>query len=194
MASSPPDSRAEVEVVRKPLRARGRSSRTLDERLAMRFPRLVTAFSRLIGRLPPSSRLRQAVLVRGLELAAAAYNRGDLEAVAFAWRPDFEYRPASNLVDAGLIEPSYHGLPGYRAYVAAAAEVWGDETRFEPLEYVDLGDRLVVLAEAPLRAQASGVPLTLEFAYVTTLEEGRVVRQEEFHDHGDALAAVGLPR
>jgi ketosteroid isomerase-like protein len=194
MASSPPDSREEIQVVRKSLRARGRSSRTLDERLAVRFPRLVAALSRLIGRLPPSSRVRQAVLVRGLGLAAAAYNRGDLEAVVSAWRPDFEYRPASNLVDAGLIEPCYRGLPGYRAYVAAAAEVWGDETRFEPHEYIDLGDRLVVLAEAPLRAQASGVPLTLEFAYVTTLAGGMVVRQQEFHDHGEALEAVGLRR
>jgi ketosteroid isomerase-like protein len=180
------------EVVRRPLRTSGRSSRTLDQRLAVRFPRLAAAFLRLIGNLPPSSRLRQAALARGLELAAGAYNRLDLDAVVIGWRPDFEYYPARNLVEAGLIEPCYRGFSGYRAYVASAAEVWGDETRFEPLEYIDLGHQLVVLARAPMRAQGSGVPLTLEFAYLTTLKNGRVVRQQEFHDHAEALEAAGL--
>ena len=181
-----------IEVVRTPLRAGERSRRTLDQRLLLRFPRLAATLNRLVGRLPPGSRLRQAMLVRGLRLAAEAYNRLDLDAVVIGWRSDFEYYPARNLVDAGLSEPCYRGLSGYRAYVAASAEIWGDETRFDPTEVIDLGDRVVVLANAPLRAQASGVPLTLEFAYVATLEDGRVTRQQEFHDHQEALEAVGL--
>jgi ketosteroid isomerase-like protein len=185
-------SRESLEAVRTPLRWGERSSRTFDQRLYLHFPRLAAASFRLIGKLPPSSRLRRAALVRGLRLAAEAYNRLDLDAVVIGWEPDVEYCPARNLVDAGLVEPCYHGLSGYRAYVSAAAEVWGAETRFEPTELIDLGDRLVVLANAPLRAQASGVPLTLEFAYVTTLKDGRIIRQQEFHDHADALEAAGL--
>ncbi len=76
--------------------------------------------------------------------------------------------------------------------MAEAAEVWGTETRFEPTELIDMGEQLVVLADAPMRAQLSGVPLTEEFAYVTTLKDGRVIRQQEFHDHAEALDAVGL--
>jgi hypothetical protein len=57
-------SQANVEVVRKPLRVRERSSRPLDQRLFLRFPRLVEAYARLIGRLPPTSRIRQAALWR----------------------------------------------------------------------------------------------------------------------------------
>jgi ketosteroid isomerase-like protein len=186
-------SQENVEVVRKPLRGGERSSRTFDQRLYLRFPRLAAASFRLLGKLPPSSRLRQAALSRGLRLGAEAYNRLDLDAVVIGWHPNFEYHPARNLVDAGLIEPCYRGLSGYRAYVSTAAEVWGTETRFEPTELIDLGDRAVVLARAPLRAQASGVPLTLEFAYVTTLKDGRVIRLQEFHDHAEALEAVGLP-
>ena len=75
-----------------------------------------------------------------------------------------------------------------------AAEVWGTETRFQPTELIDLGDRFVVLADAPLRAQGSGVPLTLEFAYVTTLKDGLIARQQEFHDHAEALIAAGVPK
>ena len=83
---------------------------------------------------------------------------------------------------------------GHRAYVSEAAEVWGTETRFEPSELIDLGDYLVVLADAPIRAQGSGVALTLEFAYVLTVEDGRVSRYQEFHDHAEALKAVGLSK
>ena len=130
--------------------------------------------------------------MRGLRLAAEAYNRGDLDLVVLAFEPDIEYRPSRNLVEAGLTEDSYRGHAGYRAYVAEAAEVWGTETRFEPTELFDLGDQVVVLARAPMRAQASGVPVTLEFAYVATLRNGRVACQQEYHDHAEALAAVGL--
>lgn len=181
-----------LEAVRQPVRVGERSSRTFDQRLFLRFPRLAAASFRLVGRLPPSSRLRQAGVLRGLRLAAEAYNRLDLDAVVIGWQPDVEYYPARDLIEAGLIEPCYHGWSGYRAYVSTAAEVWGADTRFEPIELIDLGDRLVVLANAPMRAQTSGVPLTLQFAYVTTLKDGKVIRQQEFHDHAEALEAVGL--
>jgi len=69
-------------VVRKPLRVRERSSRTLDQRLAIRFPRLAAACFRLIGKLPPGSRVRQPVLQRAVRLAVEAYNRRDLDTVA----------------------------------------------------------------------------------------------------------------
>jgi hypothetical protein len=57
------------EIVRKPLQVRERSSRTLDQRLFLRFPRLATASFRLITKLPPGSRLRQAVVWRAARLA-----------------------------------------------------------------------------------------------------------------------------
>ena len=50
-------SQENMEVVRQPLRVGERSRRTLDERLSLRFPRLVAASSRLIAKLPPRSRL-----------------------------------------------------------------------------------------------------------------------------------------
>ena len=71
-------------------------------------------------------------------------------------------------------------------------EVWGGENYVEPVELVDLGERLVVLANVPMRAQASGVPLIEAFALVLTLKDGRVIRQEEYYDHAEALGAAGL--
>jgi ketosteroid isomerase-like protein len=181
-----------VEVVRKPLRAREQPSRTLDQRLSLRFPRLAAAYLRRIGKLPPSSRLRQATLVRGTALALEAYNRRDLDAVVIGWHPEFEYCPGRDWVKAGLAEPSYRGLEGYRKYIAATAEVWGGENYLRPVELIDLGERIVTLADGQMRAQASGVPLAQAFALVSTLKDGRFIRHQEYYDHAEALEAAGL--
>jgi ketosteroid isomerase-like protein len=181
-----------VEVVRKPLQVRHRSSRTLDQRLSLRFPRLAAANSRLIGQLSPTSRLRQAALWRAARLALEAYNRRDLDASLIGYHPEFEIFPARAWVEAGLVEPRYRGAEGYRGYVAIWDEVWGADSYLRPVELIDLGDRFVILAQAPMRARASGVPLTEAFAIVSTIKNGTVIRQEEYWDHAEALEAVGL--
>ena len=142
--------------------------------MSLRFPWLAAATARLIGRLPPASRLRQAALRRGCQLAAEAYNRRDLDAVVIGYHPEIEYRPARSWVEAGFFEPCYRGPAGYRKYVALTAEVFGEEVYFKPMELIDLGEQIVVLAEAPMRAQASGIELTEAFAYVATLKDGLV--------------------
>jgi ketosteroid isomerase-like protein len=182
----------DVEIVRKPLRARERSSRTLDQRLSLRFPWLAAAGLRRITKLPPSSRLRQAAVRRAARLAVEAYNRRDMDAVGIGYHPEFEYHPARNWVESGLLEPSYRGLEGHKRYVASTAEVFGAEVYVRPVELVDAGERFAVLANVPMRAQASGISLTEAFALVTTLKDGLVFRVQEYYDHAEALEAVGL--
>jgi ketosteroid isomerase-like protein len=180
------------EVVRQPLRVRERSRRSLDQRVAMRLPRLTAAYARRIGKLPPTSRLRQASLHRAARLALEAYNRRDLDGAAMAFHPDLEYYPYREFVEAALAEPCYHGRSGYRTYIEGTYEVWGAEVRLEPTELIDLGDRVVLLADMPMRAQASGVSLAQTYASVGTLKDGRVIRQRDFLSHAEALEAVGL--
>jgi ketosteroid isomerase-like protein len=180
-------------VVRQPLRVRERSRRTLDQRLFLRFPRLARASSRRILALPPRSRLRRAALLRAARLGLEAYNRRDMNAVGIAYHPEFEYHPARSWVEAGMLEPSYSGLEGHKRYVASTAEVFGAEVYVMPVEFVDLGNHFVVLANAPMRAQASGIELTEAFALVTTVKDGMIYRIEEHYDHDEALAAAGLP-
>src|SRR5436305_7866215 len=180
------------QIVRKPLQVHGQSRRTLDERLALRFPGPFVAFARLIGRFPTRSRLRQAALWRSVRLGLEAYNRRDLEAASIGFGSDLEYYPYREFVEAGLAEPCYHGPSGYRAYIESTYEVWGADVRLEPTELIDLGDRVVLLADMPMRAQASGVPLGETYACVSTLKDGRVIRQHDYLDQGEALEAVGL--
>ena len=99
------------QIVRKPLTVRERSRRTLDQRVAIRFPRLFDAYARLmVGRLPPTSRVRQAALWRGTRHGIEAFNRRDIDAALVYFHPDFEYHPPREFVEeAGLAQAGFAG-------------------------------------------------------------------------------------
>ena len=129
---------------------------------------------------------------RGMRLSAEAFNRRDLDALAPIRDPQFEFHPPREAVESGFFEPCYRGAAGYSRYIAELSEVWGADMRIESLELIDMGDRVVMLFDAPLRARASGVPLTGKLASVATLENGRVIHQQDYLDHDEAVEAVGL--
>ena len=184
-------SQENVDVVRKPLRVRERASRTLDQRLALRFPRLSDAYARFVlQRLPPTSRVRQASVWRGSRLGMEAFNRRDIDAAVSYGHPDFEYYPPREFVEAGFFDACYRGAAGFREYVSAWSEVVG--VRVEPVELIDLGNRVVMLAELPTLARASGVPISGKIATVSVLTDGKASRVYTYLDHAEALEAVGL--
>ena len=185
-------SQENVEVLRKPFRVRERSSRTLDQRLFLRFPRLADMCLRSVARLRPHSRLRQAVILRGAQQAVEALNRRDLDALTPFRDPNFELHAPHDVVESGLMEPSYRGDAGYRIYVSEVLGVWGDGMRAEPVELIDLGDRFVLLYNMAVRARASGVQLLGEMATVAVLNDGKTIRQHDYLAHSEALEAVGL--
>jgi ketosteroid isomerase-like protein len=182
----------DTEIVREQPRGRERSGRSLDQRLALRFPWWAAACARLIGRLPPSSRLRQKALWRGARLAAEALNRRDIDAILVFYHPDYELHPAHEFVEGGFMPACYPGPAGYHQFVSDWSDVWGADLRVEPLEVIDLGNRVVTLFNVPTRARASRVPLTGKWAAVATLKNGRVIHDQVYLDHAEALEAVGL--
>ena len=185
---------ASGQVVRKPVRLRHGQGRAIEQRLIARMPWLAPAALRLVASLPPSSRVRQAALWRGIRLAAESFNRRDLDALVPTRDPDFVFHPPPEAVESGLFEPSYRGADGYARYVSELADVWGADIRIESMELIDMGDRLVMLYDVPVRARASGVPLTGKLASVTDLAKGRAIRQQDYLSHEEALEAVGLPK
>jgi ketosteroid isomerase-like protein len=180
------------DVVRRPLQVGEGSHRTLDQRIAIRFPGLTAANARLLARLSPRSRVRQALVARTIRTAIEAYNRRDLIAASTAFHPDLRYYPYREFVEAGLAEQCYHGPAGYRAYIEATYDVWGRDVRLYPTELFDLGDRIVLLADMPMRAQGSGVPLAERYATIATLRDGRVIEQRDFLNQAEALETAGL--
>jgi ketosteroid isomerase-like protein len=178
--------------VRQPLPAHTEPHRTLDDRIAIRFPGLAARQARLLSRLPPSSRLRQALIARAVHHALSAFNRRDLAGVLALCTPDYEYRPGHEWVEAGLVEPVYRGATGYRQYVASVDQVWGGENYLTPREVIDAGDRLLLLADGDMRGQASGVPLRQEFALLCTLRHGLNATAQEYYSHAEARRLIGV--
>jgi hypothetical protein len=185
-------SQEKAQIVRRPIQVRRVSDRTLEQRLLLRFPRLTAAYVRLIGRLSPSSRLRQAAIGRGVRLGTEAYNRRDLEAAFVGWDPGFELHPGREWVQDGLVESCYRGLHGFRRYAEAADRIAGGRLYLRRVELIDLGVRLLILADAPTDPQVSDAHPADPFASLAELEDGRVIRVHEYFDHAEALEVAGL--
>ena len=163
-------------------------SRSLEEHIFLRFPSLYRGLARVLGRLSPRSRLRRALLRRGLISGWAAVNRRDFEVRRILFAPDVETELAHDQQALGL-----SGLQGQAATDQALgelAEVWDWEV--EPAYILDLGDRVLVLGFNRMRARASGVPLEQEFAQLVTLRRGLVTRDEVWFQWKEGLRAAGL--
>ena len=187
-------SQENVEAVRQKLSRRERSTRTVEERLAVRMPWFAQLGMGLIARLSPTSRLRQALLRRAVQDGFEASNRGDLDVVVRGYHPDVELQQPPGVGDYGELgfEPTYRGHAGYREFQAHWLSAW-DEVRLEPHELIDLGDRFLVLFQGTVRGQASGASVTQSMAALYTFHPtGKIIREQRYLDHAEALEAVGL--
>jgi ketosteroid isomerase-like protein len=105
-------------------------------------------------------------------------------------------------VGTNLLDPAFevhdHDSPDQDVFRGHAGFLrWIDdwdamEWTLEPEEFVDAGERVVVLARLSARGRASGVSLVRRDGMVWTLRNGKVVRLDYFNNPGDALEAAGL--
>jgi ketosteroid isomerase-like protein len=86
---------------------------------------------------------------------------------------------------------SAYGIDAVRRYMASFANYW-DEIRFEPQEYIDAGEQVIVVARLVGRGKASGVDVNRVWAYVWTVRDGKALRMEGYANRAEALKAVGL--
>jgi ketosteroid isomerase-like protein len=185
-------SQENAEVVRKPLRVRERSSRSLDERLFLRLGWLNRRFRRFDGRLSPESRVWQAMVARGARLGFEAFNRRDFDATLLNYHSDLQFFPPRAMIESGVVASSYRGHDGYREFMGKWLSAWGSY-RGEPRDLIVLADRrLLILGQLKADGEASGVPITQEYASLMTFKDGQVIRQQEYFDHAEALKTVGL--
>jgi ketosteroid isomerase-like protein len=77
-----------------------------------------------------------------------------------------------------------------RAFDLELDEVWEDH-RIEPREFIDAGDRVVVLQREYQRSK-SGTELVIDTATILDLRGGRIVRIQGYMNPAEALEAVGL--
>src|SRR5919198_1844 len=166
-------------------------SRSLEERLIVRFPTLYRRSAGLtFRRLSPRSRLRRALLRRATISAGAAYYRRDFELALVRYAPDVEYEFNPGLQTLGL-GGTFQGHEGMLEAFGKLAEAW-ESWELEPTYVVDLGDRLLTLGFNRSHARASGVQLEQEFAQLVTMREGLVAHHIAFFSWEEGLRAAGL--
>jgi uncharacterized protein len=120
-----------------------------------------------------------------------AFARGDLDAFLAALDPDTEWHTAAD-------EPgpeTYRGHDGVRRFAAEIGDVW--EGRFDDVmkfeDFVDLDDWVVVPWTARLRGRGSGVEVDVNETYAVRVEEGRIVRIDEYRTRQEAIDTVCPP-
>ncbi len=180
----------DVVVTRVQYRGPPRRSRTLDERLIVRFPSLFRRLAALVFRLlSPRARLRRALLRRAVLSGWSSFDRRDFELNFLYFAPDVEFEFPSGMQTLGLAD-SYRGHEGRREALNKLFEVWGSE--LEPAYILDLGARLLNLGHWHTRARASGARLEQEIAQLVTVHDGLITRDQQFFSWEEGLRAAGL--
>ena len=116
------------------------------------------------------------------------FNRRDVDAWLELMHPDVELVPITARMEGTV----YRGHAEIRRWLTQFDQDW-ELFRTAPVEFHDLGDRVLVLGTWDARARTSGVTLDAQpGAWVATMREGKITRQETFTNRFDALEAVGL--
>jgi ketosteroid isomerase-like protein len=121
--------------------------------------------------------------------AAAAFNRGDLDAWLEYSTDDIDFRAAEGaLDDHGPIK----GKEALRAFVQDWLDTF-DDFRVEPVELIDVGeDKVIAVTRISGRAKLSGVETDLTYAELSTLRDGKIALSRQYLTRDEALKAAGL--
>jgi ketosteroid isomerase-like protein len=125
-------------------------------------------------------------IVRG---SIEAFAGGDVDALLAASAPDIEWTMAADEPNPG----TYRGHDGLRRLASEISEPWTDRLKgtmtFEG--FIDCGDWVVVPWTARVHGRISGIPMELSETYAVRVEDGRIVRVDEYRTKEEAMEAVG---
>jgi ketosteroid isomerase-like protein len=127
-----------------------------------------------------------------VEIVRSVYEsslRSDWDSLSELVDPDFEFRGTVGGLEEGRIA---RGAQQFREVFEEEDLAAWDERRFEPEDFIDACDRVVVMQREYRRGRASGVELELETAVVFEVRGGRVVRIQGYMDRAEAIEAVGM--
>ena len=85
----------------------------------------------------------------------------------------------------------YTGCEGAMQFNDEWAAAW-DDWELEPEDYIEAGERVVVILTQRGRSKVTGIPVEMRFAQVWTLLDGLGIRMQMFANVDEALEAVGL--
>jgi ketosteroid isomerase-like protein len=134
--------------------------------------------------------LALSVSASNVELVRTIYNallRDDLDTALSFMDERIEYVNPDYAVESGR----RYGHAGIRANVEnmrTSFEYW----RFEPEEFIDVGDNVVVVGTFRARGRDSGLEIDRRQSRLWTIRDGKVVRYAWFDGPEEALEASGL--
>ncbi len=110
----------------------------------------------------------------------------DIEAWIGLFDADVEAHDLAGIPD----EPIRRGHDALREWVAMMEEIWVDP-RYEPEEFIEAGEFIVVAVRATARGRGSGVPLDIPIFQVFEVQGGKIRRLWAYRDRAEALEAAG---
>jgi ketosteroid isomerase-like protein len=122
-----------------------------------------------------------------VRLGHEAFRNGGEEALFAYFDVDVDLRP---IEETPGVE-SYLGHEGVRRYFEVTRDAFG-EFGWDPLEFVDVGDHVLVATRFYAEGRGSGLPVEAIIYNVFTVREGKVVRIRGSLDRSKALEAAGL--
>jgi ketosteroid isomerase-like protein len=127
-------------------------------------------------------------------------SRADVEVLQRIWEAylatgevDFEtIHPEVEISDHDIPESGrYRGHDGWVRWFGELEEAWSE---FDAVidDFIDAGDRIVLLLTLTATGRSSRIELTREDAIVYELRDGKVFRLDYFNDRAQALDFAGL--
>ena len=115
----------------------------------------------------------------------AAHNRGDLDALTQVYDPDVVFET--------LLLGTHHGNEAIRLIYEENQKTLSGYS-VDPIELIDTGDQVVAVAQVNGVGPASQIAMEDRdrFAFLFTIKNGRVVREQAFRNREEALEAAGL--
>ena len=115
----------------------------------------------------------------------AAWNAGVMDAFRDLYDPDVIVRALEGWPEPG----PFVGREAVMRWLGQLRETWDADTA-EPISFIDAADRVVV--RQAWRGAGHGPDMNMEMTNVFMVRVGRIVYQEFFWDHAEALETLGL--
>ena len=116
----------------------------------------------------------------------ATWNAGDMDAFRDLHDPDAIMRPPEGWPEPG----PFVGREAVMREWEQIREAWSSDVAEPISDFIQAGDRVAV--RHIWRVAGQGPEVNLEITNVLTLRKGKIIYQEFFRDHAQALKAVGL--
>ena len=103
------------------------------------------------------------------------------------WSPEIELQRGRSSPEARLYQGRDGVIQAFREWVEPFSEYYN-----EPLDFIEVGDRVVVPNRQSGIGSASGVPVEFEFTWVYEIRDRQIARIDEHDTLEEALEAAGL--